>query len=293
MAADRIITCTNAKGYSMSFTEQGFTPFLLAKANGIYDAENTIFSTNNTMLDGAEYQGSVMATRNITLILKDKKPFADNRDKISVLFDKSSLGTLTVGDEGHKRSIEYYVESITSTATPEVRYTTISLLCPNPHFYDPYYTRAYIANMQSNFEFPHEFKTEGEEFSYINNDMIKTITNNSAEDNIGLTIIITTTLSVVNPSITKIESNETIQIGTENKPITLHVGDKLIISTIVGSKNVSFIHDGVETDINEYLSDDSVFFSLSRGDNNFGINADSGKDYMIAEIIYKYSYARA
>jgi hypothetical protein len=293
MAADRIITCTNAKGYSMSFTEQGFTPFLLAKANGIYDAENTIFSTNNTMLDGAEYQGSVMATRNITLILKDKKPFADNRDKISVLFDKGSLGTLTVEDEGHKRSIEYYVESITSTATPDVRYTTISLLCPNPHFYDPYTTKVGIMTMQSCFEFIHEFKAEGEEFSFINEELIRNIVNNSAEDNIGLTITFMSTSTTVNPSITKVETNETLKVGTETKPFELHAGDKLVISTIIGSKNVYLIHDGVSTDINEYLSYDSSFMSLNRGNNNFGLDADDGKGYLIAEIAYRYSYARA
>ena len=289
MAADRIITCENVDGVSLTFSETGFNPFLLAKASGIYDANNSIYTSNNTMIDGAEYQGSVMSTRNIVLTIKDKKPFADNRDILSVLFDKKAPGLLTVFDEDHERQIEYYVESISATAKPDVRTTTVSLLCPNPYFYDPYETRQAIMDIQPGFEFPHEFIEDGEEFSWFNPSRIINMINDSADDEMGLTITVTCIDDVVDPAVVKIDTNEQLALSG----FTLHPGDTLIFTTTIGHKNVQLIHDGVATDINQYLTDDSVFYQLTRGENHFGIIADTGRDYMITYIACRYKYLRA
>ena len=286
--AERVIKCKNADGVTMTFTERGFEPYLLVKASGIYDVNNTIYQSNNTMMDGAEYQGSVMQPRNIVLTLKEIDDFADNRDQISVLFDKGAPGTLTVLEEDHERQIEYYVESISTTATPNVRLTTVSLICPDPYFYDPYETVRYILDIQPHFEWPHNFLAEGEEFSFVNDALIGAIDNETADDHVGLTLILTALGTVVNPSIHKIQTNEKLKI---NK--TIAFGDQVIFTTTVGSKNVMMIHNGVIEEINHLLTDDSVFFQLTRGLNEFGVDADSGKSYLSAKISCRYKYLRA
>jgi hypothetical protein len=293
MAENRTIICENANGNKMAFDERGFNPFLLVKATGIYDVSNNIHMSNNTMIDGAEYQGTVMQARNIVLVLKDVVNFAQNRDEISVLFAKDSIGKLTVKDEGHERQIEYYVESITSTATPDVRLTTISLMCPNPFFYDTSDTSVLIANIVSVFEFPHAFLEAGEEFSYISDERIKIIENDTAENNVGLTIIFTCSGIVKNPVITKVETMEKLSVGDEEKPFEVLTGDGLVFTTTTGNKNVRLTRDGVTTDINEYLTYDSRFFQLSRGKNTFGYGAEENPDYLSIVIAYRYKYARA
>lgn len=293
MAGERIIKCKNSDGIEMTFTERAFNPFLLAKANGIYDADNVVSMTNNTTIDGSVYQGSVTNARNIVLVLKDISDFADNRDLLDVLFAKGILGIMTVYDNEHIREIEYYTESITSTATPSARLTTVSLICPNPYFYDPFDTSVYISDVMQNFEWPHNFLEQGEEFSYINEGRIKTVVNDTAENNVGLTIAITTRGTITNPSITKIQTQETLALGYTGKTFTLYDGDVLVFTTKTGNKNVSWTHNGVTQDVNEYLTDDSEFFQLMRGENTFGYMAESHPEYMTIHITYRFKYQRA
>ena len=293
MAADRTIVCKNSNNISMTFTERGFSPFLLAKANGIYDMSTTVSVVNNTMMDGATYQGSVMGSKNIVLVLKDIGNFDSNRDLLDVLFSKGDLGTLIVYDGNHERQIRYYVESITSTASYNIRLTTVSLICPDPYFYDTYEHTKYLSNITPLFEFEHEFLEEGEEFSNYNLSKIMRIDNDSAENNLGLDIIITCSASVVNPWITKIEGHETIKVGSENKPFTLNPGEELIISTETGRKNVKVRSGSIETDVNNFLTTQSRFFQLTRGVNHFGYGADESSDYLTIKVSYRYKYKRA
>lgn len=293
--AERFIKIVNKDKVSLTVNEYDWEPFLLAKAAGIYDTENTIYVANNTLVDGAEYQGSVTNAKNIVLVLKEKNPdkFAENRDLINTIFDRGSLGILTVYEDDHERQIEFYTESITTTATPKVRLTSISLVCPTAFFTDTFDSIIHISNVMPNFEWEHEFFEKGEEFSYYNLNRIKVIENNTAENNIGLTIMITCTASVVNPSVTKVETGETLKIGDENNPFTLHAGERLLISTVTGKKNVQLVKNGVTQDINQYLTDASSFFQLTRGQNSFGYDADENPDYITVTMTYRYKYQRA
>lgn len=292
--ANRIITCENIEdGVSITFNERETNPFILAKAEGIYDAQNNVYVSDNVMIDGAEYQSSVMKTRNIVLNIKDVDNFSDNRSFIDAVFAKGKVVRLTAIDDTHTRIIDCYTEFVKSTATPKSRITTISLLSPDPYFYDKYASHAWLRNVMDGFEFIHEFVAEGEEFSYYNLNRIYTILNETAENNVGLTIEMTSSGTVVNPSIVKINTGEKIQVGYTEKPFTLGVGEKLIVTTTTGKKNIVWEHGGITEDINHYLSNDSTFFQLMRGRNTFGYNADSGADYLTIHIIYRFKYMRA
>ena len=289
MFGNRKITCTNEDRVEISFTETEFTPFLLAKAAGIYDTNNTVTTTTYNVMDGAAYQGSVTKPRNIVLTLIDKEPFDANRDLIDVVFERGKLGHLVVEDDSHTRGIIYYTESVTSTATPGKRFTTISLLCPDPFFHDEHDTHVYIANLVPVFEFIHEFY-ESEELGYFNDERIGTIVNETAETAIGLTMKMKAWGTVVNPVITKIETQEHIALGTQADPFTMHFGDYVIIQTTTGSKNIFDEHGN---SVNQYLTEGSTFFQLNRGVNSIGYSADSGEDYISVDVAYNYRYMRA
>lgn len=293
-SGQRVIKCTNIKDKtSITFTEKGFDPFLLVSASGIYDTKNKIYKSDNTVVDGAEYLGSVMSFRNIVLVLKDIDNYDENREEIDKIFQTGQIGTLIVWDGEHERCIDYYTESVTSTAKVTQRLTTISLICPDPHFYDPYDHVLKIASVMDNFQWPHEFLEEGEEFSYFNPNRMAVIENNAAEEYTGLTIMVTATYDVVNPSVVKVETQETIQIGDTNNPFTLGIGDVLTITTHTGNKNVTLTHMGVTTDINYRMTYDSVFFQLTRGVNTIGYTANNGNDNMMLKILYKDRFMRA
>ncbi len=294
MAADRIIRCTNKDGISMRFTERDLTPFILVSADGIYDALNNVHVSENTMIDGAQFQGSTAKYRNIVLTIKDDGNYPEDRNMLNQLFKENEIGLLEISENGqNQRVIEYYVESMKSDGLYNARHHIISLICPDPFFYDPTDTTVYMASWVSDFEFEFEDTGDGFEFGHQSAERIQNIVNDYAEDNIGMTIRISCSGEVTNPSIIRVESDTHITVGTNTKPLTTQVGDVVTITTGTGNKHIYLTREGTTTEINEYLTEDSDFIQLMRGNNNIGYSAGSGEEYMTVAISYRFKHARA
>lgn len=330
MAADRVITCTNQDGDTVTFTEKGFFPFLLVSAEGVYDSKYNVNLMENTTTDGAIFQGGNAPYRNIVLTVKDVSmtksitesadvvitsavikgktleilqavtpesstggaDFVDHREILDKVFKKNELGRLTFKEDTQERVIDYYVEYVKSTGKHSSRYHTISLICPDPFFYDPYDIQVIIALVMADFQFIHEFNEEGEEFGH-NLGVYENIYNESANDNIGLTINLRGDTDIINPKITRLDSGDFIQIGTTTSPYTLYAGDSLLITTGIGNKHIYEYHNGTKTEKNYMMADGSSFIQLMRGDNHISFDATEGKNGATLEISYRLQYARA
>lgn len=290
---NRYITCSNSDGVSVTFGEKGLTPFLLVNAEGCYTVSNNVTISENTMTDGGAYQGSIAKVRNIVLTVRDLEDHVYNRNLLNALFKSGAQGELVFYEYPNERKIEYYVESIDSTGESGSRTYTISLLCPDPFFYGMEDITVYMASWISGFQFPHQFIESGEELGYRSAEKLQNITNENAADNIGLDILIIANGGVTNPSITRVQSDETIQVGSSNKPLQLTAGDRVRITTSDNNKHVYLIRNGITTPINEYLTEDSVFIQLMRGINSIGYDADSGVDNMVVQVTYRLKYAGA
>lgn len=278
----------------MTFTTKDAAPFLLTGADGIYDATNNVYVSENSMIDGAVYQGSVVKYRNIVLMLTDVNSYPENRDQLNRLFKEREYGTLVFQEGDHDpRKIDYIVESMTSTGLNGRRDHQISLICPDPFFYELTDVDEKMAAWVADFEFEFESPVTGFEFGHQTDERIKVIRNEYAEDDIGMTIIMTCTGAVTNPSVTRVESNETIYVGSNSKTFQLQAGDVLTITTATGDKHVQLKRNDVITEVNNYLTEDSVFIQLMRGDNTIGYDADSGINNLSVDIQYRLKYARA
>lgn len=291
----RVITCDNHNGYAMSFSTDAFSPFILANVDGIYLSENNVTVSDNTMTDGGTYQGSVKKKRNIVLTLMDKPDNVynqANRDILYTLFAEASLGTLTYTENDISRKINYYVEKIYKKSL-DSRIITVSLICADPFFYDEHSSIADMANWLSDFEFIHEFTAEGETLGHKSNERIVNIVNTSSLDNIGMKIIIDAVSAVENPKIVRIEDDTFVQIGSISYPFTMQGNDRIIITTSVNDKHIYLIRNGVKTEINEYMTEDSTFIQLKRGDNHIGYVATSGEEYLSISIEYQMKYSGA
>lgn len=291
----RSITCSNNNGSSMIFDTEGFKPFVLASVDGLYQSENNIFVSDNTMIDGSEYQGSVAKKRPVTLTLMDRPDNVynqDNRDALYILFSKNSDGTLTYEENGKKRIVNYHVEKVYKGKLNS-RLVIVSLLCTDPLFYDAEPTIVELANWIGDFEFIHEFTANGEEFGHRSQARVATISNDNAVMDLGMTIIIEALSDVTNPKIVKIDTQEKIQIGSDSYPFNMVIGDSVIITTSVNDKHVYLLRNGVKTEINEYLTEDSKFLQITRGNNSFGYEAKAGVENIIITIEYKRKYEGA
>lgn len=286
------ISCTNEDNISVAFTSR-FSPFLLQNCDGIYEASHNVSTEDNTNMDGATYLGTTIKMRNIVLTLADESNSYKKRDLLYQLFKPKSPGTFRYEDGDEIREIEYYPESVVFTKVGTAQVATVSLLCPDPYFYDLDDSVAMMAEFLPSFHFAHEFKASKEELGYRQKEKIMTIANYIGVGGTGMTIEISCTGAVTNPVITHIETDKSITIGTDSKPLSMEAGDKVAISTYDGNKHVYLTHDGTTTKINNYLSEDSVFLQLGHGENSIGYSAKEGVDNMIVRITYKLRYASA
>lgn len=289
---NRKITCTNNEGMVVNFGSK-FSPFLLSDCDGLYGIKNKVSMSDNTMTDGATYQGSVAQKRNIVLTLKTKENHRVNRYELYQLFPQGTKGTLTYTEDDVERVINYYVENIIVDSQKHVRTATVSLLCPDPYFEATTEQELTMAGWESGWEFIHEFVAEGEEFGYRVQERLKTIENTSGAKGIGMTIEIYANGQVANPSVTHVESGDYIKVGTTAHPLNMVNGDLLVITTQTNNKKVRFTHAGETTEINEYLDEGSEFIQLQAGLNTIGYSADSGESNMTVKLRYKEKYLGA
>ncbi len=289
---NRKIICTNNEGMVINFQSK-FSPFLLADCDGLYGIENNVTMSDNTMTDGATYQGSVAKKRNIVLTLKTKENHRLRRYELYQLFPQGTKGTLTYIEDETERAISYYVEKVDVDSSKNVRTATVSLLCPDPYFEATADKELTMAGWEQEWEFIHEFVAEGEEFGRRVQEKIKTIENTSGAKGIGLTIEIYANGAVSNPQITHVESGDYIKVGTEAHPLSMVSGDILTVTTQTNNKKVKLTHGGTTTEINEYLDEGSEFIQLQAGENTIGYSAESGESNMTVKLIYREKYLGA
>ena len=242
------------------------------------------------MTHGGTYQGGLIQVRNIVLTIADKEKHQDNREIVYKCFKPDSLGTFVYEENGKKRQIGYYVESVEFDSVKHVRVGTISLKCVDPFFSEMEDVAIMMAGWKGAFKFKHAFKAGGEVFGYRVRERLKEIKNDSAADDIGITVRITTLGNVTNPIITHVEKGEHIAIGSDAAPFTMEPGDILEITTGVNDKHVYLTRSGMRQEINQYLTEDSEFIQLSRGKNTIGYEAAAGEEHMTVEILFRYKY---
>lgn len=290
----RKVICQSGN-FNLTVGEVGFTPFLLAGIDGIYGSSNDLTISKNAMTNGGTFQGTTANIREIVLRLivePNHKWRQDVRDYLYSLFSKDSYGKLTYIENEDERYIHYRVESVMQSEWQK-RLFEVTLLCEDPYFYSVKEEKIVLASFTGCFEFVHEFQFDGEEFGYKSNSTIATINNTSGVDGIGITITVLFTGDTINPKFTKIETGQSIQLGTELYPLMCQYHDLLTITTGQSDKHVYLQRGGVTTEINQYLSEDSEFIQLSRGVNSIGFSADEGSDYMEVEIGYRMQYEGA
>ena len=279
------ITCTNEKGNEVYF-DYNFSPFFLLDVDGLYGVENSIDMQSNTSMDGATYQGTNTKEKNIVITAQMCNDYQKNRDTLYKCFRPKTKGILVHEENGVKRQIEYYTESIDIGEKGVVRDITISLLAPMPFFTDEDYTIEHMATWTAGFEFEHEFVEETpEELGYRTMELIKEINNISTTDTTGMVIDLRAQGIVKNPAVRNITTGQFIKINTTMQP-----NDVIRIITENEKKDVFLIREDVKTSINGYIDEDSHFIQLRAGENVMQYEATQGKEYLNVKISYKRSY---
>ena len=286
----KVISCTNEDNVQVQFSYDENAEYFLESVEGIYEVTNKITTSENTMIDGSTYQGSVTSQRNIVITAHMDKDYKARRNALYKCFKPKATGVFLYIEDDERRQVEYRTESVEVDEKGVIRNAVISLICPDPFFQDEQDITVTMAGWNPKFTFPHCFIAEKEPFGERKAEIIKAIENDSAADNIGIEIEIEATGVVTNPAIYHTEQGIHIKVGTTLKPLNMAAGEKIRITTGTNKKNVYLIQGATETAINEYLDEESEFIQLVHGKNTFTYAADAGRDYMNVTITYRLRY---
>jgi len=264
---------------------------VISSIDGIYEFVGEVMTSPYSQTSGDRYKTTRAPKRNIVVEGIIYNNFYENRQLMYRVFRLGSVGRFCYSENGRdNRYADYYVESIDIDQDAYRGAYQISLICPDPFFYDASPKNIDLAAWVPDFEFIHEFDEDGEDLGHRETSMIQEIENLNGVDGIGLKITFTATGNVTNPYIYLYETGEQIKIGTTANPYTLTSTKTVEIETTTGKKNIVQISNNVTTRINEYLDPDSVFFQLRAGINTIGYNAASGVENLNVHIEYKMRY---
>ena len=259
--------------------------------DGIYEFVGEVMTSPYSQTSGDRYKTTRAPKRNIVVEGIIYNNFYENRQLMYRVFRLGSVGRFCYSENGRdNRYADYYVESIDIDQDAYRGAYQISLICPDPFFYDASPKNIDLAAWVPDFEFIHEFDEDGEDLGHRETSMIQEIDNLNGVDGIGLKITFSATGNVTNPYIYLYETGEQIKIGTTSNPYTLTSTKTVEIETTTGKKNIVQVENNVETRINEYLDPNSVFFQLRAGINTIGYNAASGVENLNVHIEYKMRY---
>lgn len=275
------ITCINARGQKMEFGWK--RPYWMSSPPSGLGADFEVSTYAVHGRDGSIYTGAEAKQRNIVMTIEMLKRdgYPDLRNRLYSFFQPRSEGTILVEDGSIKRQASYYVESVEPGGTGPKRTAAISLICPDPLFYDTADTYTQMASfdrlIEFDFSFDEDFAVEEK-----NQSLLKSVYNDSAVT-VGMQIRFTASGTVVSPSLTDVGRRISLTIDTTMEP-----GDELVVDT--GKKTVIRTRNGEQTNLINSFTWESDWLMLEPGDNLFRFDAAEGLDLLSAAIITRRGY---
>lgn len=278
----------NAKGMEININNS--MPFVLQN----FSVKNSINinTTKGMQQDGITYLNNSLDSKDITIELtltgNSIEELQQLKNKIyDVCNPKLELGELIYRDDFKERKIKCICGSL---PIPEqnngqsYEKCIINLICPNPFWQDVEEIKEEIVLWISAFEFPLELTSEGIELGHREPNLIKNIINNG-DVNTGMIISFKALATVVNPSLTNINTQEFIKLNT-----TMTEGQEIRINTNYSSKRIDSINNNIISNAFNLIDWNSTFLQLECGDNLFRYNADTGLDNLEVNIYHDNSY---
>ena len=283
------LTITNHLGESIKL-ELGApekSGFFVSQIEGLGPPKATINTSEMATNDGSLFNSSRVGQRNIVLTLGFLfKPDIETVRQMSYKYFPIKK-RIRIEVEADNRICETYgnVESNEPLIFSSMTGTTISIICPDPYFYstgeDGLTVSTFFANAPLfEFEFSNESLTEDMiEFGEIVSVPEQTVYYEGDADT-GVVMYLHALGAVGDITIHNVQTLESMKI--DNAKLTaltglgLDNGDTIIISTIKGGKSIYLLREGIYTNVLNCLDRNADWFQLSKGDNVFGYEVESG-----------------
>lgn len=159
-----------------------------------------------------------------------------------------------------------------------------SVTCFDSTYYALVQSKADAAASNSVLSFPCAFPEAGIIFGHVSN-ATELLVRNGGDIDTGCIITLTVREPVNTITVTNATTGESITLNR-----SFAVGDRITINTFYGDKSVMLLSGGVETSIMQYVSYDTVFFSLRRGDNIISCTSDGSEAGVTISVVFTERY---
>ena len=181
--------------------------------------------------------------------------------------------------------IEGYVETFEDDFFVQRQEVQISVMCYQPFFKAAHDLVIDLSVILAAFEFPFDISSEGNEFSTIDR-TYECVLINEGEVDSGLIIELRATGPVINPRIYNAETREFFGLN-----YTMQKGDLITINTNSGDKSVTLTRDGADSNIINYLQENSTWLKAYSGDNVYTYMCDEdSEDFLNIKFIHAHQY---
>lgn len=293
-------TVTNPKGESLKLelTRPELSGLIVQSIEGLGPTKATINTGETATMDGSLFNSARASNRNIviTLALMFAPTVEDSRHKTYKYFPVKKR--IRLDFETDRRSVYTYgyVESNEPAIFSSQETVQISVICPDPYFYEDDQTVSGFYGAEPLFEFPFSNESYEEdllELSQIRLDSRAILTYEGDAD-AGAIISIYAKDTAKNITLYNTGTMESLFIDTDKiETITgkpFGAGDDIQISTIKGDLYVRLLREGVYTNIIAALGKGADFLQLTNGDNIFAVTAEEGDDNLVVTFRYNNAY---
>lgn len=294
------ISVVNFKGETlrMELSKPEDTGMIIYEVTGIGAAKADINMSELATSDGARYNSARKTSRNIVLSIKlmENPTVEDSRHKVYKYFPTKKPLTLKFHTDSGTRVIDGYVESNEPIIFSSQEYTQISIICPDPNFYDERYTDMVLSGYISLFEFP--FSNESLTENLIIFDEYRTTKRVSfvydGEADTGVIVKIHANGEATNIRLISNDTGKSMFIDTSKFPSgidkKLVLMDDVEISTYLGKRSAKLIRNGTTYNILNSLGRYPGWFTLTSGVNTFSYSAATGEKLIDVSFNYKNIY---
>lgn len=294
-----IVTNHNNESLELDLFHPEWSGLIIDDIDGMGPPTAVINSNEVATIDGGIFTSARTTQRNIvlTLSMMDNPLIEDSRLLTYRYFPIKKPISIELLTDRRDAICYGYVESNQPTVFTDHESTQISIICPDPYFYDLEQSIEVFTGVKGVFEFPFWNNSLTEKqivFGEIREDNRGTL---MYEGDVDTGVLITCHVmngAVENLTIWNVDTLEKMKIDTAKITrmfgITFAQGDDIIINTKTGEKQALLLHEGRYYNIISCLAKDANWFQLTAGGNTFTFTADSGESGMMMTITYRNAY---
>ena len=263
----------NKNGDQINFAQN--SAFTITEIQGLNPPSATINTSQIALMDGAMFNSSKLNVRTINVAFAIEYAAAQNRIEVYKVLKSKQWIKLTYNGQYRQVAIEGYIGSIDISYFDMKQIVTCSIICPSPYLKSAQTIIDELQNVIGTFYFPFSSTADPQiMFSHYGTDVPIAI-ENDGDVECGMIINVSVMGSVSDPKIVNCSTNEFIGVDYD-----FVLGDLITIDTRQGHKTVTLLRNGMETNLFNYVLQDSTWLQLPipgasfMGEVGTGSNAD-------------------